>query len=280
MAHRTETLADGVTLILGDCREVLPTLGRVDAVVTSPPYLNQRDYELSGFNWYEVVPYALRSITSDDAQILVNLGLIYKDGAIVPYWDGLSNAMTSDGWRLFGWYVWDKGFGAPGDWRGRLAPAHEWIFHFNKSPRPVNKWIKTQERRLSGTGLRKPDGKMSGISSPEKCGQPFKVPDSVIRTPPHQMRGGIENEHPAIWPVALAEHLIRSFTVENDTVCDPFAGSGTTGVAAVKLGRKFTGVEIEPRYFDIACRRISEALKQPNFFIEKPAPAKQEALEV
>ena len=54
-------------------------------------------------------------------------------------------------------------------------------------------------------------------------------------------------------------------------------GSGTTGVAAVKLGRRFIGIEIEEKYFTIACRRISEALKQPDLFIEKPKPAKQEA---
>lgn len=61
-------------------------------------------------------------------------------------------------------------------------------------------------------------------------------------------------------------------------VLDPFMGSGTTGVAAVKLGRKFIGIEIEPKYFDIALRRISETLKQPDMFIEKPKPVKQEAL--
>jgi DNA modification methylase len=62
------------------------------------------------------------------------------------------------------------------------------------------------------------------------------------------------------------------------TILDPFMGSGTTGVAAVKLGRKFTGIELEPKYFDIACRRVSEALKQPDLFVEPPKPAKQEAL--
>ena len=57
-------------------------------------------------------------------------------------------------------------------------------------------------------------------------------------------------------------------------------GSGTTGVAAVKLGRKFIGIEIEPKYFDIACRRISEALKQPDMFVEPPKPLRQEALDL
>ena len=61
-------------------------------------------------------------------------------------------------------------------------------------------------------------------------------------------------------------------------ILDPFMGSGTTGVAAVKLGRKFIGIEINEGYFDIACRRISEALKQPDLFIEALKPAKQEVL--
>lgn len=55
---------------------------------------------------------------------------------------------------------------------------------------------------------------------------------------------------------------------------------GTTGIAAVKLGRRFTGIEINEPYFNIACRRITEAINQPNFFVEKPKPAKQEVLEL
>jgi site-specific DNA-methyltransferase (adenine-specific)/modification methylase len=61
------------------------------------------------------------------------------------------------------------------------------------------------------------------------------------------------------------------------TILDPFMGSGTTGVAAVKLGRKFIGIEIEPKYFDIACRRIEEGSRQPDLFIARPAPPVQES---
>ena len=64
------------------------------------------------------------------------------------------------------------------------------------------------------------------------------------------------------------------------SVIDPFMGSGTTGVAAVKLGRKFTGIEIDPGYFDIACRRIEAALREPDLFVAPPQPAKQEAFDV
>ena len=68
--------------------------------------------------------------------------------------------------------------------------------------------------------------------------------------------------------------------IDADTILDPFMGSGTTGVAAVRLGRKFTGIEIDPGYFDIACRRIEAALREPDMFVAPPKPAKQEAFDV
>ncbi len=88
-----------------------------------------------------------------------------------------------------------------------------------------------------------------------------------------------DKEHPTQKPVEVMKWCL-GFVADAKTILDPFMGSGTTGVAAVKLGRKFIGIEIEPKYFDIACRRISEALKQPDMFIERPAPAKQEAFNV
>ncbi len=92
-------------------------------------------------------------------------------------------------------------------------------------------------------------------------------------------RGGEEFAHPTQKPIDLMRWCL-CLLVDARIILDPFMGSGTTGVAAVKLGRRFIGIEIEPKYFDIACRRISEALKQPDLFIEKPKPAKQEALEL
>jgi DNA modification methylase len=86
-----------------------------------------------------------------------------------------------------------------------------------------------------------------------------------------------QREHPYQKPESLMKWCI-GFVPGARTIIDPFAGSGTTGVAAVKMGRRFVGIEILPRYFDIACRRISEALKQPDMFIELPAPAIQEAM--
>lgn len=84
---------------------------------------------------------------------------------------------------------------------------------------------------------------------------------------------GEGTHHPAQKPLALLHHLIQTTTRGNDLVLDPFAGSGTTGVACVQLGRKFIGIELEPKYFDIACQRITDAYKQPSLFpVAPPAP--------
>jgi site-specific DNA-methyltransferase (adenine-specific)/modification methylase len=86
----------------------------------------------------------------------------------------------------------------------------------------------------------------------------------------------IEREHPTQKPIEVMRWCL-GFIPDARTILDPFMGSGTTGVAAIKLGRKFIGIEIEPKYFDIACRRIEEAARQPDLFIERPKPPVQES---
>lgn len=272
---RVEHIGDA-TLYLGDCLEILPTLGKVDAVVTSPPYADQRDYGGAVRGWRETVGCLAQ--TDSGAQVLVNLGLVHRNGEVDPYWQSLIDHMRSAGWRHFGWYVWDKGFGPPAGDLARPPIAHEWVLHFNKTSRVPNKWVRTLDRKSPGTGMRQRDGSMNGITSPEKVGQPYKVPDSVIRLPPHQSRGGIENDHPAVYPVRLVEHLCLTFTSVGDTILDPFMGSGTTGVACANLGRKFIGIEIEPKYFEIACKRIAAAYAQPRLFAEPQAKPVQTSL--
>jgi site-specific DNA-methyltransferase (adenine-specific) len=73
--------------------------------------------------------------------------------------------------------------------------------------------------------------------------------------------------------------LLSLFSNPGDLICDPFMGSGTTGVACVKLGRRFIGIEKDHKYFDIACERISAALSQGDLFVETPKP-KQEKLKL
>ncbi len=80
---------------------------------------------------------------------------------------------------------------------------------------------------------------------------------------------GIKRVHPTQKPISLMERILIDYTHEGDTILDPFMGSGSTGVACVTSGRKFIGIEIEPKYFDIACRRIEQAYAQPRLFEEK-----------
>jgi DNA modification methylase len=272
---RIETIGNA-TLHLGDSREILPSLPKVDAVVTSPPYAQQRDYGAKIEDWPSVVRCLAQTPAHDETQVLVNLGLVHQDGEVVEYWEPFKRDMRAAGWRFFGWFVWDKGFGVPCGDVNRLPLSHEWVFQFNRNSRKPNKWVRSKDRTIPGRGIRQADGSLKTVTSP--VGQPYKMPDSVIRLPPHQLRGGIETEHPAIFPEPFAGHLIQTFSDRSGTVCDPFMGSGTTGVAAIKMGRKFIGIEIEPKYFDIARRRIEEAARQPDMFIERPKPSVQEVL--
>lgn len=87
-------------------------------------------------------------------------------------------------------------------------------------------------------------------------------------------------EHPTQKPVGLMEHYITNSTDPGDTVLDPFMGSGTTGVACARLGRRFVGIELDPGYFDIAVKRITEAMNQPDMFTATPPAPVQEVLEL
>jgi DNA modification methylase len=96
----------------------------------------------------------------------------------------------------------------------------------------------------------------------------------------HSFATSEPNGHPCPKPVKWMEWAIAKCSLPGHTILDPFMGSGTTGVACAKLGRKFIGIEIDPGYFDIACRRVEEAYRQPDMFIERPAPAIQTGMDL
>jgi DNA modification methylase len=240
--------------------EVLPTLSGVDAVVTSPPYASQRDYGSGFTDWDKTMDSLLTlACATSHCQVLVNLGLIHRNGECVPYWENWRDRMKASGWRFFGWYVWDQGSGMAGDWNGRLGPSHEFVFHFNKVAKRPNKWVKTKGGTHHGNGLRGKDGVASASKTHNgRPTQPFKISDSVIR---ECRETGRDIGHPARFPVRFSSNLIKSYSSEYDVVLDPFMGSGTTGEACQRLNRRFIGIEKEPKYFDIACKRIQEAMK-------------------
>ncbi len=214
------------TLYLGDCRGVLPTLGRVDAVVTDPPYgmefrSNHREVRHDAItNDAEGWPLALAT-TID----------ISHSAYVFCRWDDLLRVN-----KPRSLVTWVKNNWSMGDLNHEHARQTEVILFY-----PGADHFFTHGR-----------------------------PTDVIEAP----RTGNEF-HPTEKPTTLMLAVVR-WTA--GTVLDPFMGSGTTGVACAKLSRKFVGIEIEPKYFDIACRRIEQAYAQPDMFVERPAPAKQEAL--
>ncbi|WP_270936293.1 site-specific DNA-methyltransferase [Falsiroseomonas oryzae] len=233
---------------------------RAALLFTSPPYGNQRDYTTGGVSDWDALMQGvfghLEGALRRDAQVLVNLGLIHREGEWQPYWQGWLDWMRAQGWRRFGLYAWDQGPGLPGDWNGRLAPAFELVFHFNREARQANKivpckWAGTPNK---GSGLRAADGEVKAYTHIGLPVQEMRIPDSVLRITRHKGRG-IETQHPAVFPVALPEFLMRAYTDEGDVVFEPFAGSGTTILAAQRTGRRVRVIELAPPYVDLAIAR-------------------------
>ncbi len=260
-------------LICGDAADPLVITAlmgteRASLCFTSPPYGGQRNYTSGGIpDWDGLMQgvFAMLPMAAD-GQVLVNLGLIHRDNEVVPYWDGWIYWMRTNGWRRFGWYVWDQGPGMPGDWNGRLAPSFEFVFHFNQESRRPHKIVPCkhagQESHLradgSSTAMRKKDGEVGGWSHVGTPTQDTRIPDSVIRIMRHKGKIGEDIDHPAVFPVALPEHFMEAFCSAGDVVFEPFNGSGTSLLAAQRTGRQCRAVEIAPEYVDVAIRRFQQ----------------------
>ena len=234
---------------------------KAELCFTSPPYGQQRDYTTEGkekcADWDGLMRGVFGNLPMTDAgQVLVNLGLIHREGEWIPYWDGWIEWMRGQGWRRFGWYVWDKLAGMPGDWCGRFAPSFEFIWHFNREAvRPI-KWVECKDAgRVVQGRTRGKDGNLR-IHTASKNGdavQSHKIPDDVIRCVPAK---GIDNQHPAVFPLSLADSFVKSWP---GSVYDPFLGSGTTLIAAENLGRRCYGIEISPAYTAVVLERFKTA---------------------
>jgi len=198
------TIGDA-TLYHGDCLEILPTLPKVDAVVTDPPYGIDLNYGWRGK--YSRCEFGRSEWDKDESHRLMQMPLHLP--SIV--WGG--NYFPLPAAR--GWLVWDK------------MQKHT-----------------GSEAELAWTN----------------CDMPVRV----FRLSRVEAYSGMQKSHPTQKPIGLMEWCIGF--VDGGAVLDPFMGSGTTGVACANLGRKFIGIEIERKYFDIACERIEAAYSQGRLF--------------
>jgi site-specific DNA-methyltransferase (adenine-specific) len=214
-------------LWLGDCREVLPTLGHVDAVLTDPPYGMGWDTNCSRF-----------SGGPPETQL-----------------------RRGNGGRAWGDTI--KGDDTPFDptpWLALNVPTVLWGANHFASRLPVGTTLVWVKRNDDGFGTFLSDAEVAWMRGGHGvyCWRDMSM-KAIER----------ERAHPTQKPVGLMQWCIER--TDAGTILDPFMGSGTTGVACARLGRRFVGVEIEERYFDIACHRIEQAQRQADLFVP-PVP--------
>lgn len=231
MTYKRKEVIGDCTLYLGDCLEVMPTLGRFDACVTDPPYgvnLKTDNSRFSGGNNRKDKGKG----SASGAKILNDAG---------PFDPTPLFCMASD------FIVWG------------------WNNYADKLPKGTALvWIK---RNDAAFGSFLSDAEIAWYSNGHGVYCNRDLSNNGI---------ALERQHPTQKPVSLMEWCL-GFIPKSETILDPFMGSGTTGVACVNLDRKFTGIELDPDYFDIACKRIEEAYKQPKLFHEpKKEPPKQD----
>lgn len=255
---KSEQLSDDVTIWLGDCLEILPTLKGIDHVICDPPYEDEIHVANSKGRDKETEA-TMRHLRNDGGVTFKTFGF---DG-INATRSEVAAAVTeaSAGWAIL--FCLAEGVRA---WRDDLQAADAkydsclfWVKP-DASPRfngqgaargaecAVTAWCGTGYRSWNGGGKR-------GV---------FVYNCNTNR----------QGEHPTEKPLPLMSELVKLFTNPGQLVCDPFMGSGTTGVACVKLGRRFVGIERDQKWFDLSRRRISAALKEPNMF-SPPSLGKQ-----
>lgn len=236
---RVEHLSDDVTLYLGDCREILPTLGKADVILSDFPYgialqpqrklteAIQGDGKHEARALWEAVVPLCEALAKPDTSHL--------------FWTGWSEVWTKEvleqSFKVKSCVVWGKNMWGIGYY---TRPQHEMAWYCHKGNPPV---------------LKSPDSDL------------WLVPK--VQAP----------EHSCEKPVQLLERAVNLCSRStSNLILDPFMGSGSAGVAAVRLGRKFTGIEIDPEHFELARRRIADELARPQLFKEPVNTPKQEAM--
>jgi len=238
---RREECIGGQRLILGDCLEVMPLLGTVDAVVTDPPYGvgyegSKTKHGANGFAYasFDDTPEMIAKVCVPAIRSAVALA---RSSVVTP---GRACAHMYDPPRAMSAIFYPSGANA-GPWGFVCSQP---LFYYGKDPYLAR-----------GLGSR-PDG--------------FSTTEATDRSV----------AHPCPKPIGTMKWLVARVSFPGDTILDPFMGSGTTLVACQRLGRNGIGIEIDEGYFEIACRRVDQATRQPDMFIDPPKPATQESMEL
>lgn len=259
-----------VDLRLGDCLELMRDIpdGSIDLTVTSPPYDNLRTYngniEQWNFEKFQEIAKDLFRITSNGGIVV----WIVNDATIKGSETGTSFRQAlwfmECGFNLHDTMIWEKSsFAATGSLAVRYAPVFEYMFVFSKGKPKTFNPIKDKKnvhagRALRGTIRQKDGGTRRCTGDKKKLIAEYGQRHNVWNIDAEKNN---KTSHPAVFPEAIAHDHVISWSNPGDVVLDPFMGSGTTGVACIDTGRRFIGMEIDVDYFDIASKRIEEAIQ-------------------
>lgn len=250
----TPTIIGDCTLYQGDCLEILPTLGPVDDVIMDPPYQKEahtpkRRARSGGLHKDMPLDFAAFE-DGQEATVTALLKMICQGWVIafcqteqVVVW---RDAIEGSAIKYKTPMVWIKPDCTPKLNGQGPAIGYESL---------ITAWNGKGHARWNAGGKR---GVYTHLTNP---------PD---RTHLHMTEK----------PISLMKEIVADFTARSATVLDPFMGIGSTGVACIKLGRKFIGIELEPKYFDIACERITKAYDQPDLFVPAPSKPVQEGMDI
>lgn len=242
LSLRTEQLSDGIVLHLGNCLEVLPAVGPVGHVISDPPYEERMQALHAAFK--------LRRTDGGPQRQALTFGSVQ---------DIREPLLAALGGKIEGWLLAFCNVEGVGEWQTAILAA-------GLKFKTTCAWVKPDATpKLNGQG---PALSYECITT-TWCGRGHArwngggrrgVFTHCTNAPDRQ------GEHPTEKPISLMVELVSLFSNPDELICDPFMGSGTTGVAAVKTGRRFVGIEQDQRWFDLSCRRIEAALKAPGRF--------------
>jgi site-specific DNA-methyltransferase (adenine-specific) len=278
----------GGTILCGDARKVLVQLPAhsVHAIITSPPYYGQRDYEhpqqIGREAEFQLYLDGLVAILTEAGRVLrpdgtlwLNLGDKYEQSRLLGLPWRVALALIDGGWWLRSDIIWHKPNAMPQPVKNRPTTDHEYLFLFSRGPQyyydadairephvtfSEHSKMKGGRRHLGQRGGTPEAGKNAGQSNLHdgRWDQAFHPKGRNKRTVWSVPLGKYRDAHFAVFPPALIRPCILAGVPAGGVVLDPFFGSGTVGVVARQLGRRYLGIELNPAYVDLARRRLSD----------------------
>jgi DNA modification methylase len=264
-------------IIYGDCEQVLKAIpdNSIDLIFTSPPYADQRSATYGGIKpdkyvaWFIPKAKEFIRILKPEGSFVLNIKERVVDGERHTYVIDLILEMRRIGWRWTEEYMWHKKNSHPGKWPNRFRDNWERLLHFTKKKNfkmyqeevmvPVGDWAQSRLKKLSETDKKRDNSKVGsgfGKNISNWVGRDMVFPSNVL----HMATECYNQQHSAVFPVALPEWFIKLFTQPGDMILDPFNGSGTTCVAASHLERNYLGIDVNQAYCELAVNRIQDEM--------------------